>query len=112
VNNGEASMLTMHIFPSFIYYIALYNFIIALTFPKLYTYTHEMHIFLKYIYTYPIGISKIIFTLFVFMCIASFAEIFKSTIATFDVWMSKSTHGIFGLVINFINTNWSFNTCD
>jgi hypothetical protein len=56
-------MLTMCIFPSFIYYIALYNFIIALTFPKLHTYTHEMHILKKYIYTYPIVISKIIFTM-------------------------------------------------
>jgi hypothetical protein len=100
-------MLTMYIFPSFIYYIALYDFIIALTFSKLYTYTHEMHILKIHLHLPDWYIKNHIHTL-VFICIASFAKIFKSTIATFDVWTSKSTHGIFGLVINFIGTNWSF----
>jgi hypothetical protein len=28
------------------------------------------------------------------------------TIANFDLWMSKGTHGIFALVVNFLDANW------
>jgi len=31
-----------------------------------------------------------------------------TTIASFDLWMSKSGHDTFALVINFINLHWVF----